>query len=174
MKFHTFIDINIVDSYSRPKDYSTALFIVQELCVKIIDMSDILHQENNEYGVISIDNNIIIQSIKDTIKSFDGKVWLANYKGKQNDFLVKLGNFDSLSQIDLSEGPDGIYVRVYIITRFGMSISTVVNELFHVLSNILSEDLELRIDDIVVELTGVVSSKGIKERSIEYSFKNQN
>lgn len=136
-------------------------------------MSDIIHQEKNEYGVISIDDNIIVQNIRDTIKSFDGRVWLANYKGKQNDLLVRLGNFDSIAQIDLSEGPEGIYTRIYIITKFGMSISTVVNKLFEVVSKILADDLELAIDDIVVELTGVVSSKGITERSIEYSFKRQ-
>lgn len=129
-----------------------------------------LHQEKNEFGYITIDESLISQVIYEVIKSFNGNVWLANYKGKQNDLIIKIGDFDALSQLDISETDNGILVKIYIMTKFGQSISAVVNKVFDAVSKTIIDDLCLQIDNIVVELTGVISSKSIGKRNSTYSF----
>ena len=131
-----------------------------------------LHQETNEYGVISVDNTFLNQLIKESLKPFEGKVWNAHYKGKSSDFMIKLGNIDGLADREVRESERGVYIKVYLLVKFGVSMSAVSSALISNISEVLENDLELQIDNIEVVITGVIMSKGTVKRDIVYSYRN--
>ncbi|MBP5746620.1 MAG: hypothetical protein J6W58_10015 [Lachnospiraceae bacterium] len=129
-----------------------------------------LYQKTNEYGVISVDNTFLNQLIKDALKPFEGRAWKANYKGRSQDFLIKLGNFDALSEQVIKESDKGIYIKIYLIVKFGISLGAVTSAIIDSLADILLNDLEAKIDDIEVVISGMIMTKGIVKREIVYSY----
>ncbi len=133
-----------------------------------------LYQKTNEYGVISVDNTFLNQLIKEALKPFEGRAWKANYKGRSQDFLIKLGNFDALSEQVIKESENGVYIRIYLIVRFGISLGAVTSAIIDSLADVLSNDLDAKIDDIEVVISGMIMTKGIVKREIVYSYKQKN
>ena len=133
-----------------------------------------LYQKTNEYGVISVDNTFLNQLIKEALKPFEGRAWKANYKGRSQDFLIKLGNFDALSEQVIKESENGVYIRIYLIVRFGISLGAVSSAIIDSLADVLSNDLDAKIDDIEVVISGMIMTKGIVKREIVYSYKHKN
>ncbi len=131
-----------------------------------------LHQETNEYGVITVDNAFLNQLIKDSLKPFEGRVWKANYKGKSQDFLIKLGNYDALSEQVVKETEKGIYIRIYLLIKFGLSMGTMSKSIIDNIADTLTNDLGLNIDDIEVVITGMIMTKGIAKRNVVYKYSN--
>ena len=131
-----------------------------------------LYQKTNEYGVISVDNTFLNQIIKDALKPYEGKAWKANYKGRSQDFLIKLGNFDMLSEQVVKETEKGIYIKVYLMVKFGTSMGAVSRAVINDLTDVLSNDLDLEIDDIEVVISGMIMTKGIVKRNIIYRYKD--
>ena len=129
-----------------------------------------LHQETNEYGVITIDNNYLNQLINESLKPYEGKVFKAHYKGGSQNFLIRLGNFDALSEIIASESEKGVYVKIYLMVKFGISMGTMANAVIQNIADAVTNDLGLTIDDIIVEITGMIMSKGIVKRNIVYRY----
>ena len=131
-----------------------------------------LHQETNEYGVITVDNAFLNQLIKESLKPYEGKVWKANYKGGSHDFMIKLGNYDSLSEMDLKETEAGVYIRIYLLVKFGVSMGTVAKALIDNISDSLENDFDLKIDNIEIVITGIIMKKGIAKRNVVYKYKH--
>ena len=129
-----------------------------------------LHQEVNDFGVITIDNTFLNQLIRDSLKPFEGKVWRANYKGKGQDFLIKLGNYDALSELIVNESEKGVFIRIYLLAKFGVSLGSVADSLIDNISDVLKNDLGLKIDNIEVVFTGLIMKKGIAKRQIVYQY----
>ncbi len=129
-----------------------------------------LHQETNEYGVISIDNTFLNQLIKDSLRDYEGKAWSANYKGRSQDFLVRLGTFDALSEIKASESERGIKIRIPLMVKFGLSMSTLADHVIKYIVDTLKNDLGLKIDEIEIIITGMIMSKGIAKRSVVFRY----
>ena len=130
-----------------------------------------LHQETNDYGVITVDNTFLSQLVRESLKPYEGKVWKANYKGKSSDFMIKLGNMDALAEQELRESEKGIYVKIYLIVRFGQSMSTIANKLINDIADTVINDLEAKIDNIEVMISGVMMKKGVVKRNLVYTYK---
>ena len=130
-----------------------------------------LYQETNDYGVISIDNTFLNQIIKEALKPYEKKAWKAHYKGKTSDFLIKLGNIDALAEQEIKQTEKGIYIKTYLIVKFGSSLGTIAGAVINEIADVLGNDLELEIDDIVVEISGLKMEKGIVKRSVVYSYR---
>ncbi len=132
-----------------------------------------IYQEKNEFGVITVDDAFLNQLIKESLKAYEGKAWLANYKGKSSNFAIKLGNIDSLAEKKVKTTEQGLYIKLYLMVKFGVSIKEVCGHIFDTLSAAIEEDLELTVDDFVVEITGVWAKNGIGKRSMIVSYKNK-
>jgi len=130
-----------------------------------------LHQETNDYGVISVDNTFLYQLIKDSLRPYEGKVYRANYKGRTSDFIIKLGNIESLADQEVRESERGIYIKIYLMVRFGISMGTMAKKVIDNIAETLINDLGLQIDDIVIVITGLFMTKGIAKRHIVYTYK---
>ena len=131
-----------------------------------------LHQETNEYGVISIDNTFLNQIIRESLKPYEGKAWKANYKGKTSDIFIKLGNMDALADQVIKESDKGIYIKVYLIVKFGVSLGAVTGSIINNLADVLENDLELKVDNIDIVITAMMMNKNVVKRDIVYSYKD--
>ncbi len=132
-----------------------------------------IYQEKNEFGVITVDDAFLNQLIKESLHPFEGKVWLANYKGRSSNFAVKLGNIDSLAEKTVKTTEEGLYIKLFLLVKFGVSIREVCSSIFQSLSAAIEEDLELTVDDFVIEITGVWAKNGIGKRNMIISYKNK-
>ena len=130
-----------------------------------------LYQETNEYGVISIDNTFLNQIIKESLKPYEGKAWKANYKGKSSDFFIKIGNIDALADQEIKESEKGIYIKIYLIVKFGISMGSVSKAIIDNITDVLINDLELKVDDIEVVITAMMMNKNIVKRNIVYNYR---
>ena len=130
-----------------------------------------LYQETNEYGVISIDNTFLNQIIRESLKPYEGKAWKANYKGKSSDIFIKLGQIEALADQEIKESERGIYIKIYLIVKFGISLGAVTGAIINNIADVLKNDLELEIDDIEVVITAMMMNKNIVKRDIVYSYR---
>ena len=126
----------------------------------------------NEYGAIAVNKGVIEKMIVEDLLDMTDKVILCNKKGKViKDNPTPLIDPDYYDSVEVSEKKNHIRVKVYIIARFGNSISRLSDE---IMNRIESDFRMLRLDmpsSITVSVKGVMSSKLIK-RNIEAVRKN--
>lgn len=126
----------------------------------------------NEYGAIAVNKGVIEKMIVEDLLDMTDKVILCNKKGKViKDNPTPLIDPDYFDSVEVSEKKNHIRVRVYIIAKFGNSISRLADE---IMNRIESDFRMLRLDlpsSITVSVKGVLSSKLIK-RNIEVVRKN--
>jgi len=128
------------------------------------------YREENQIGSIGINKNVIDEMITDAFRPYEGRVWLANYKGAVSDMMVRLGNFDSLAEslVELTE--KGLFIRLYVMMRFGQSINEMTAAIMDHLAFSLTEYVELPINNIEIILTGMLS-KNVAKRNIKMDYR---
>ena len=110
----------------------------------------------NDLGAISIDENIINERINDIVRSFDGNVHA--FKNGQN------------RKIQMTE--DGVFVHVELLLKLGTSISEVSGTILNSLQCLITEQLELPLSNIEVQIVGMTGQSKVLRRDILYDFKN--
>jgi len=130
-----------------------------------------LHTEINPFGAISVDRAVIDGWIDQIFKKTADRAWLAHYKGGVSDVMIRIGNFDALAEKVVEMTDRGLYIRLYIILRFGCSISETSAEIMDRLAYYLTEYLELPIDNIEIVVTGV-ASKNIAKRHVVTDYRS--
>ena len=129
----------------------------------------------NDRGTISIDENIISDMIARGVRSYRGRVWVANYRGLQTDELaVMLGNLGALAEKEIRLTEDGkVYVKVYLVIRIDTSIKDAARSIIDSVARGVIQQLRLELDDVCVVVTGMLSPKGkVAKRNIVISYKN--
>ena len=129
-----------------------------------------LYREVNKIGAISINRAIVDEMITDALAPYHDKVWLANYKGTVSDVKIRLGNFDSLAEKVVKMNEKGLFIRLYILLRFGSSINEITAGIMDNLAFSLIEYLELPIDNIEIIVTGMLS-KNVVKRNIRMDYR---
>jgi len=127
------------------------------------------YQKKNQYGVISVDDTIIKQIIETSVKSFNGKVLLSNKKGQIFDSVKIWGVNDSNNYFDFNDSEKGYEVNLYIIVKFGFSLTVATNTIINNLYNCINGDLGLYIQNINVIVKGIQTNKAISKRNLVYS-----
>lgn len=126
----------------------------------------------NEYGAIAVNKGVIEKMIVEDLLDMSDKVILCNKKGKEiKDNPTPFIDPDYYDSVEVSEKKNDIRVRVFIIARFGNSISRIADE---IMGRIESDFRMLRLDmpaRISVSVKGVKSGRLIK-RNIEVVRKN--
>jgi uncharacterized alkaline shock family protein YloU len=128
------------------------------------------YEKTTEHGVISLDKGVIGSIIKRQVAAFDGKVLLSNAKGKvikaaNQDRLGDEANFFELSAPASASGA-GHDLRVFVIIKMGVSISSVTDTLIARLDSDIMEFTGLRANSIAVMVKGMLS-KNVSKRDIE-------
>ncbi|MBR2099498.1 MAG: Asp23/Gls24 family envelope stress response protein [Firmicutes bacterium] len=126
-----------------------------------------LTQSNNSFGALTISRQIIDQIIEHAFESVEGNLWLANYKGAVSDVLVKIGGFDAIAEKKVEMRDDMLYVRLYVVSRLGESITENCGLVMERIARDVTEMLELPLGNIEIAVTGTVSkNKNIVKRDL--------
>lgn len=117
-------------------------------------------------GSIQITKNAIAKLIIDAVGKFDGRVLLSNHRGRIMPFVQKRGTMDGYSHMDITFKEDGIDVRIYVVIRFGTSITRVTNRLIEHIHESIQQVTGTAPDSVAVVVAGTIS-KNMKRRNIE-------
>lgn len=129
-----------------------------------------LYREVNQLGALSINKAVIEEIIADSLRPYENRVWLAHYKGTVSDMMVRLGNFDALSDALVEMTEKGLFIRLYVMMRFGLSINDTTAEIMDNLVSSLLEYVEIPIYNIEIVLTGMLS-KNVAKRNIVMDYR---
>jgi uncharacterized alkaline shock family protein YloU len=84
--------------------------------------------------------------------------------------MVRLGNFDSLAETVVEMTEKGLFIRLYVMMRFGLSINEMTAGIMDNLAFSLMEYVELPIYNIEIIVTGMLS-KNVAKRNIEMDYR---
>ncbi len=129
-----------------------------------------LYREVNKMGAITINRDVVDEMIIDAFRPYEDKAWLANYKGTVSDVRIRLGNYDALAEKVVKMTDKGIFIRLYVLLRFGCSINEVTAGIMHNLAASLMQSLELPIYNIEIVVTGMLS-KNVARRNIRMDYR---
>ena len=117
---------------------------------------------DTEYGSIGINKNIITQMVTDAVDAYSGKARLGNAKAVFNIF-----SNDESSNIDIVWDDEEIYINIFLIIKFGTSISRVTNGII----DYIEKNLKVTFGDIPhkirILVTGIESKQQVIKRDIE-------
>jgi len=128
--------------------------------------NELLYKLETENGSISIDKAVIGKIITDTVDLFNGKVLISNHKGKVSSFVSKLGVNDDVNNIEINMGKNGLDIRLYVVIRFGTSISMVTEHLIQSIKENIELITNLEANSIAVVVSGMFSKHFVR-RNIE-------
>lgn len=125
-----------------------------------------LYKEETADGSITIGKAVIAKIITETVAQFQGRVRISNYKNKAMNFAAKIGVTDDMNNMDISMGPKGMDIRLYIVVKFGTSIGMVTNKLISDIHQKVYQYTSVEPNSIAIVVTGTMS-KNIARRNIE-------
>lgn len=125
----------------------------------------------NEYGIIGVNNSVLSKMIIGNLLEYDEYLIPCNKKGKPINKNLLTGLHEFQNSVEIKEYNGKNYVRVYIISKFGESMSNT--------SELLFEEIEKdfmivglpKPKQIIINIKGVMS-KQIAERDIELVREN--
>lgn len=117
---------------------------------------------DTEYGSIGINKSIITQMVTDAVDAYSGKAWLGNAKAVFNIF-----SNDESSNIDIVWDDEKIYINIFLIIKFGTSISRVTNGII----DYIEKNIKVTFGDVPSKIrilvTGIESKQQVIKRDIE-------
>lgn len=125
-----------------------------------------LYKEETENGNIIIEKAVIAKIVAETVVQFNGKVFISNYKNKATTFAAKIGVTDDINSMDIIMGEKGLDIKLYIVVKFGTSITKVTNTLLNEIYDKVYEFTSLEPNSVAIVVTGMIS-KNIAKRNIE-------
>ena len=130
-----------------------------------------LTRVTNEKGIISFDETLIDQTVQEALRPFRGQVWLARYRGSGSDWMILLGNYESMAEKKVRYTDKGLYVRLYLLIKIGTSISEVARSLCYFIADMIENQLQLPLDNVEIVVTGMVSKNAVK-RDIRFDYRS--
>ena len=117
---------------------------------------------DTEYGSIGINKTIITQMVTEAVDAYSGKVRLGNAKAVFNIF-----SNDESSNIDIVWDDEEIYINIFLIIKFGTSISRVTNGII----DYIEKNIKVTFGDVPSKIrilvTGIESKQQVIKRDIE-------
>ena len=132
-----------------------------------------MFEVETKYGKISFSQNLINRIAVEAVEHCGGRAAILNYKGKYMNVVPgiasKMNIYDEeVGGIEIIRAGAGIAVVVYIVVKFGCSISQVTNEIIDYIYDKMETIMGERPEKVTVVVTGSVS-KNIARRHIEVS-----
>lgn len=116
-----------------------------------------LLKQNTTLGTLTYSRQIIDQIIQKAFEEVAGSLWLANYRGGVSDVLVRLGGFESIAETKVEDRDGKLYILLYVVSRIGESITENGEIVMRSILRDVTEQLELPVDNIEIQVTGSVS-----------------
>ena len=126
----------------------------------------------NELGQIHFSKNVIYRICSDAAAS-TGDARIQNYKGRYTTKKPGLLNAftpaeEDLDDILIEESEGAVRITIYIVVRFGVSISGIANDMIDYVYREVESVFGVRPACVTVIVTGT-ASKTIAKRRIEFS-----
>ena len=126
-----------------------------------------LYSEINGQGTVNIDDSVICQIIEETVEvEFKGRVWISNKKSQVSSFMTKFGGRNVTDDIEMYLERGQVYVKMYIIIKFGLSIKGTTDELIQRLKETIEEKSLMPVKEVTLVVNGVMA-KHVAKRNIE-------
>lgn len=119
-----------------------------------------------DLGTITVNKAAIGKIIIEAARKFDGKVIISNHKGKVPGRVPKLGGMDEINHMEIELNENGLDIRVFVVLRFGTSITQVTNQMVDEIHNNIKNMTGMEPNSVAVVVTGVLS-KHVAPRHIE-------
>lgn len=119
-----------------------------------------------DLGTITVSRNAIGKIVTEAVERFDGKVIISNHKGKVPGIVSRIGGMDDINSMEINYGENGLDLRVFVVLRFGTSITQVTNQLVDDIHEKTKETIGIEPNSVAVVVTGMIS-KNIARRHIE-------
>ncbi len=117
----------------------------------------------NEYGSINMDKRVIEKIVKYIINDSPEVICLTNSKGQAVINLIS-DNMDSYL-VDVRKDNEDIFIRLYIIIKFGTSIKKITHRLIREIKSSVFETTGVTPKTIFIYIKGIKSKK-IAKRDI--------
>lgn len=124
-----------------------------------------LYKVQTENGAIMVFKEAIACIITKVIEEFEGSVLIASQKGKISNFMAKIGGKEEAGAIEITNGKNGLDIRIYVLIRFGTSIRKITGLIIDRITTQVKET-GIPVNSVSVVITGVFS-KQIAKRNIE-------
>ena len=111
-----------------------------------------LSKETNELGVITLNEALVNQLLSEAIKPWESK---ARYVGERQ----------------IRFGDDGLYVYAALSLRIGSSITEIAGGILNYMTEAAANCLELSIEDIIIEVVQMTTSRNAVKREIRFSYR---
>ena len=117
-------------------------------------------------GDITIFRPVIVRIAAEAVKRQVGKAQLSNAKGQIPGMgLPRFKSLDPADVIEVTSGPDGVDIRLYVVIRFGSSIGAVTDTLIQDIREDLKKMAAVEANSVAVVVTGLIS-RNIAPRNI--------
>lgn len=123
---------------------------------------------DTDLGTITVTRWVIGKIILDVVEEFEGKVIISNHKGKVPGIVSKISGMDEINTMEINMTEQGLDIRVFVVLRFGTSITRATNLLVDTIHERIKELTGIAPNSVVVVVTGMIS-KNIAPRHIEVS-----
>jgi uncharacterized alkaline shock family protein YloU len=123
-----------------------------------------IYKESTEFGSIGFGDTVPGNVVKRVVSGMDGKLLLSNPKGKILRSSGKpFGDDYSFIETDYKNG--SVDITLYVILRFGVSITGAANELDEGVRREIANVTCMRPNRVKIVITGVLS-KNLSKRNI--------
>lgn len=127
---------------------------------------NIIHKETTEYGTVVVTEPALRKLVDSVIENHKGRVYLTNSRGKRMNKVYKSVRGDQASDVQVFVHNGKVSICVYIIIKFGMSISETTDKLIEELRLAYNHVTGKNPWKIKIVITGVMSKK-LAKRNIE-------
>jgi len=128
--------------------------------------------KRNQYGAIAVNKGVLSKIIIGQLLEMSDVVIPCNKKGKPiKEKPTPFIDPDYYDSVEVYEKKHVIRVKVYIITRFGSSISDIAEELFNRIETALAEIEIEKPGRITINIKGIMATQLMK-RDIEVIRRN--
>ena len=122
----------------------------------------------NDFGIVTFHPSVFAKIALNAAESFGGRLMITNSSGKP----VKTGDTgkEPMKFVEASVSDQGtVSVKVFLIVRFGTSISGITKEFTERLKEEAQLITGVVIDTVITVVTGVIS-KNIAKRNLELTY----
>lgn len=113
----------------------------------------------NKYGKVGLDESVFAAIAVETAMGFSGRVFLTNQKGKIIKESAAAGEKYSFINVTESKAQDSIELEIFVILKFGTSISWFTREYARRLRLEAESITGVTINKVIINITGIRSKR---------------
>ena len=129
-----------------------------------------IYQKDTNIGQISVAKNVVTEIIYKAVRVFGNNVVVDNYAKSSNKLYYKMSGGADSNAIEITNSESGIAIKIYIMVKFGTSISKVSKLIISEVNEGFEKTFGMKPSSTEVIITGVFS-KNVVRRNIKVTEK---